>query len=42
MNIQELSRKKSTNGHIDKTDEDINTWACYGRIRRELDRLTYH
>ena len=31
-----------TNGHIEKTAENINTQTQYGRISRKLDRLTYH
>ena len=34
--------KTPTNGHIDKTDENINTWTCYDRISRKPERFTYH
>ena len=37
-----IIEKTPTNGHIDKTDENINTWTPYGRISRKLDRLAYH
>ena len=30
------------NGHIDKTDENINTQTWYGRIIRKPDRPTHH
>ena len=34
--------KTPTNGYTDKTDENINTQTCYGRISRKLYRLKYH
>ena len=40
--IIEQTPKSGTNGHIDKTDENINTRTQYDRISRKLDRLTYH
>ena len=37
-----IIKKTPTNGHMDKTNENINTQTCYGRISRKPDRLTYH
>ena len=38
--IIEQAPINGTNGPIDKTDKNINTWTLYSRISRKLDRLT--
>ena len=36
------TEQTTTNRNIDRLDESIKSWTCYGRLSGKLDRVTCH